>query len=128
MGCNFSWRYLWICLAQGPNNRLQHRILPIVIGRLILALELDANRKVVAAMLTTEAGLTCMPRPFHERYKLHYAAITVNEDMRRDFHATNFLEVWMRIPCECICKQGLDLRAAKLARRQADAMQHDHRR
>ena len=127
MARNHSWRYLWIGFAQSPDYRLQHRILPIVIGGLVLALELDANRKVVAAMVATETGLTCMPRPSREGHKLRNASITANEHMRGDFHPANLLEVWMGIPIECVCKQGLDLRATKLAWRQADAMQHDHR-
>ena len=67
-----------------------------------------------------------MPRPFRERHELHDASITANKHMRGDFHPANLLEVRMRIPLECVCKQGLDLGATKPAGRQTDAVQHDH--
>jgi hypothetical protein len=63
-----------------------------------------------------------MPRPIRKGHELDDASITANEHMRGDFDPANLLEVRMCIPVECVCKQGLDLRAAKLAWRQADAM------
>ena len=51
-----------------------------------------------------------------------------DEKMRGDFEAANLAEIRVGIPVEPVREQLLDLLAAKLAGREADAVQHDHLR
>ena len=69
-----------------------------------------------------------MPCSLRKRHKLDNAAATANQDMRGHLHATNFTKVRVRIPIEIVGKKRFDFRSAELARRQADAVNNDHRR
>jgi len=125
---NLARRNLWIGFAECPNHRLQRRILPIVVGSLVFSFELDANRKVIAAMLPAEAGIAGMPRPFRKWHKLDHTAVAANENMCGDLHAANLLEIRVCTPVQRVREQRFNLGATKFARRQADAVHNYHRR
>ncbi len=79
-------------------------------------------------VLAPETGLTSVPGPLGKRHELDYGAITPNEQVGRYFHATNFPEIRVRVPVECVREQCPDFGAAKFAGREADPVYDDHRR
>jgi len=69
-----------------------------------------------------------MPSALGERHKLDDCAITPNEKMRGYLYAANFSEVRVRVPIECIGKQGLDFRSTKLTGWKTNPVNNDHGR
>lgn len=65
-----------------------------------------------------------MPGATIERYELHELAVAANQQMRRDFNATNLIEIGMTVPVQRFREQLLDFRTAEFAGRQADAVQN----
>ena len=57
-----------------------------------------------------------MPGALGKRHKLDDRTITPNEKMRGYLHAADFSEVRVRVPIECIGKQGLDFRSRQIDR------------
>ncbi len=68
-----------------------------------------------------------MPGTFAERHELDELTVTANQQMRRHLEPANLAEERVRIPVQAVREQGLDLRAAEFAGRQADAV-HDEQR
>jgi len=114
--------------TQGLDNGLQHRVLPVIVRRFILAFEFDANREVVASLLPAKTGLASMPGSFRERHELDDSAITPNKQVSRDLHPADFPEIRVCVPVEPVGKQRLDLGTTEFTGRKANAVHDDHRR
>lgn len=125
---NFPGRNGRIGGTQGLDNSLQHRVLPIIVRRFILAFEFDADRKVVASALPAKTGLASMPGSLREWHELDDSTVTPNEQVSRDLHPADFPEIRVRIPVEPVREQGLDLGTTEFAGRKADAVHDNHRR
>ena len=67
-----------------------------------------------------------MPGPLIAGDELHQLAITPQQKMCRDAQIAQAGIKRMRGHIECIGEQTLDIRPAKLVRRQADIVQNDH--
>ena len=68
-----------------------------------------------------------MPCALRKRYELHQTAIASDQQVRRHLKAPDLAKVRVSVPVELVRKQRLDLRPAKLTRRQTDAMNDNHR-
>jgi hypothetical protein len=89
------------------------------------ALELNANRIVVAVVPASVGGCASMPRSVVAADKLPNCASALNEKVRRNFKAPNALKVGVCVPIELVGEQLLDLTTAIHTRWQADGMNHD---
>ena len=98
-------------------------ILAVVVRCFVLALELDTNGKIVAAVAAAIARCAGVPGALGERHELHQLAIAPDQKVCGDFDAAYRLEVRVRVPVEGIAEQCLDLRSPELTGRQADAVQ-----
>lgn len=100
----------------------------IAVLRIVITLHLDADRIVVTGRDTPESGLSCVPGTLAKRHKLNQRAITPNQHVRAHSQFTNAGKMRMLIRIEPVGEQLLNVRPAKFAGRQADAMQHNKRR
>ncbi len=109
-----------IMLPQCFYHSCQHFILSIIERQLITPFQLDTNGEVVAVLTPQILRATGMPGTLIERHKLHNLAITPNQQMRRHFQLINLGKIRMHIRRKLAQKKLFNIRAAKLARRQAD--------
>ena len=112
---------------QGSDGAGKRTILMIAVIRIVITLQLDADRIVVTGRDTPESGLSCVPGTLAKRHKLNQSAITPNQDVRAYSRFTNAGKIRMLIRIEPVGEQLLNVRSAKFAGRQADAMQHNKR-
>jgi len=110
--------------AQGIEQRVESRVLAVVIGHRVLALELDPNGKIIAGPASFVARLTGVPGARMKRHVLHAAAVPSDQDVR-GHPAVHCAEIGMRIRRQAAGKEPVNPRPSELARRQADAMNKD---
>lgn len=125
---DFTRRDRRVGVEYRAEHGLQDLVLPVVVRRFVLALEFDAYRKIITAVLAAKKRLACMPGALAEGYELYHRAIAAYQQVGRHLEPPDLLEVRVRIEIQRIRKQRLDLRTAELARRQADAVEHDELR
>ena len=101
------------------------RILDRFERSVIASFQLDANRKVVAALAPAPTGFAGMPRAFFTRDELNQLAAASYEKVRRHAQPCNRLIVAMRVGIERVGKQLDDSRSAIFVRRQADIVDDD---
>ncbi len=102
---------------------------PLVLGRLeriaLEALELDADREVVAVPAPPPCRRAGVPCALAARDELQQRAIAADQEVGRDAKAAKGREGGMRRGVERVAEEPLDGVAAVLARRQADRMDDD---
>ncbi len=118
---------LRIMLPQCFYHSCQHFILSIIERQLITAFQLDADGEIIAVLTPQILRATGMPGALIKCHELNDLAITPNQQMRRHLKLMNFGKVWMHIRRKLSQKKLLDIRAAKLARRQADVVNDGER-
>ena len=108
----------------------ERRVLRGLEGLAFEALELDADRVVVAGFAATPDRTAGVPSACVARHELDDLAVTPHEEVGGDGEAADALIVRMRIEVEPVGEQPLDRIATVLARRQADGVDDDkcHRR
>src|SRR6218665_176489 len=110
------------------NVPAQHGQCP-VLGRLevqaLQTFEFDADRVVIALAAPTVGRLSCMPGAPIAVDELLRLAAAGDEKMCGDLQAAQVLVVGMGLRVQPVGDQLLPRRAAELARRQADRVQHD---
>jgi hypothetical protein len=92
---------------------------------MVITLELDAKRKVIAALTPLPARNASMPCPLETRYKLNYFTVTTNEEMGRNPPIGNALEIRMIPRLESVGEKLHDSVAAILTRWEADGVDDD---
>ncbi len=122
MGGDAPRRQARISRQQCHGHGRQRGVLTIGVGGFVFALEFDANREIITAVLAAKQRLAGMPGSHGKGHELDEFTITSNQQVRGNLQAANSGEVGMRIPVQRIGEQGLDLRAAEIARRQADTV------
>lgn len=88
------------------------------------ALQLDADRVVVALGAPAVFRLSGMPGPVLGADKLDQSPITANEKMGRHLQAPDLREIGVSIPVQLVREKGLHLWTTILARGQADGVDH----
>ena len=106
-------------------ERIAHLVLPVFVANVVGALDLDADRKVVASCSTTPLGDPRVPRAAQARNELNDAAVATNEEMRRYLEPAQCFEIRMVIVCQGIGEQLLDPRSPESPRRKTDTVNHD---
>ncbi len=109
-----------------PQYSRKDPILAFIVGCVVFAFELNAYRKIVAPDPPTKIRLASMPGTLGERYKLDEFAVASDQQMRRNFHASDLAKIRVCVPIELIQKQSLYLITTKLARGKTDAVQNNH--
>ena len=103
-------------------------VLRILIGNLIRALKLDANRKIIAGGPAFKLRVACVPGARAEGHELHDLPVAPDERMRGDALLRNLGEAGVPIGREAAREELIDPGTAELARRQTDAMHNDELR
>lgn len=100
----------------------------LVLGRFKVppfqAFEFNAHRVVVAVGAAPVLGLPGMPSPVIGADELPEAAIALDVEMRRHLQSPNLREIRMCVPVQLVGEEVLHLVTAKLARWQADGVDH----
>ena len=115
----------WITSLDSTHELRPTRILDRFERSVIASFQLDANRKVVAALAPAPTGFAGMPRAFFTRDELNQLAAASYEKVRRHAQPCNRLIVAMRVGIERVGKQLDDSRSAIFVRRQADIVDDD---
>src|SRR6185436_39142 len=114
--------------TQRAHESRELRILRIGERALRRSLQLDADRKVVAALPSAPARDTRVPgAPLHGD-ELDQLAVPTHQEMRRHAQVLQLAEGRMRSRVEPVGEQFLDRVAAEFPGRQADRMHHEERR
>lgn len=90
----------------------------------IMPLQLNTQREIIAVFTPAKPTLTGMPGSRIAGDKLQQLAITTNQEMRRNLYVFQLLKIGMLLRVEAVAEKLLDFRAAIHARRQANAMYH----
>src|SRR4029077_2315837 len=78
------------------DQRGERRVLRIGVGRVVGALELDAEREVVAAAAPLVLGLAGVPGAQLKRHVLHDLAVAADEGMGRSAQTPDLPEIRVR--------------------------------
>src|SRR5450830_708732 len=113
-----------IASVQGCRQGCQHLILKIGEGRDIGPLQFYADREIIAALASVERGNARMPGAVVSRDKLDSPAIALNHEVRRYPQRPQLVKIRVGVAIELVAEQLADERSAKLARRQADIVDH----
>jgi hypothetical protein len=116
-----------IASAQPADKRQQGGVLGAFKGQLVAALQLDSQRKVVAALASLPRGKAGMPGTLPTGNELYQLAVATNQEMRGDAQADDLREVRVGGRIQPIGKQPHNAVAAKTCRRQADRVDDDQR-
>ena len=116
-----------IAPAERPRKPAEHRVLRIGVGHRVGALQLDAYRKVVAALAAVPGRLSGMPCAERAGDELQQRAVAPDQEVRGDAHPRERVEARVRIGVEAVRKQIDDGVAAELARRQRDVVNDQQR-
>jgi hypothetical protein len=103
----------------------ERRVLRVGVGHLVAALELDANGKIVAMRPPAPGRHARVPRAAGARNELQELAAAPYEEVGRNSKIAQALVVRVPGAVEGIAEQADHVVAAKLARRQADVVDHD---
>ena len=104
--------------GEHPQQSAEPTVLRGRVGCRVGALELDADRKVVAARAAAPGRLAGMPCAGTARDELQQRARATDQEVRRDAQAGDRREVRMGVGIEAAGEQSLDRVAAEPARRQ----------
>lgn len=115
----------WVCFEQRFDHARQLDILGVRIWHLVLSLDFDSDRKIIAAGASPKTGGAGMPRAPPKRHELDQCAITPYEKMGGNLQVRDLLEVGMCRVIDTVGEEILDVRPAEAARREADAMDYD---
>ena len=117
-------RFDRVAAPQLREQPIEGQVLSVLEGQLVAALELDADREVVAVRPPHPircAGMPCAPRA---RYELDQCSITADEEMRRNAQVLYLAEVGMGVRIQAIGKQVDDSGSAEFTGWQADGVDH----
>src|SRR5690606_23900669 len=111
---------------------LQHRqhcrqllVLAAGIDDVVRAFQLNADGKIIAARPPAITGFAGMPGALRERHELHQFTVTPHQQVGRNPLFAQAMEIRVSGKIQIIGEKLLDMRPAKTARRQADAVHHD---
>src|SRR5690606_13187175 len=111
-----------MAFAQCADQEGEPTILRLGEAMRLVALELDADREVVAALAFEEARSAGMPGARVGVHELQQLAASSHEEMRRDAQRAHLVERRMGGRIEAVREQPLDRIAAEPSGRQADVM------
>jgi len=109
---------------QRPGHRDQPLILGLTVGEVIGALQLDPDGEIVAGGSPPKAGAARMPGPPIEGDELGQAPITLDQQVGGDLQPLNRGEKGVAPGLQPVGEQLRDMAATKLARGQADVVDH----
>src|SRR5207237_198239 len=107
-------------LAQRAYQGRKLCVLRIREGRSIRALELDAEREVIAALAAAPSRSTGVPGTAMHRHELQQCTIAAHEKVCGHFQRMDLPEIRMQVRIEPVGEEPLDRIAAVFARRKAD--------
>ncbi|MNY13452.1 hypothetical protein D3C86_1465850 [compost metagenome] len=116
-----------VARAQHRRQLAQRQVLLVGVGQGVRAFKFDANGKVVAAFALAKARHPGVPGALVGGHELNDAPIAANKEVGRYAQAAQAFQPGVRSVVECVQEQPGDFGAAKLARRQADIVQHQQR-
>jgi hypothetical protein len=96
--------------------------LRVGVWNVIGTLKLDADGKVITIGSTLILRLACVPIPLIERHELNRFAGSADQNVRGHAQVRDVNEIRMGARVELIAKELLNVCAAKIAWRQANAM------
>jgi hypothetical protein len=114
-----------IRLAERPQQLDEPPVLDGFVVAVVRALELDADREIVAALAALVAGLAGVPCPPVEGHELDNFAVAPDQGVGRDLQPADLGEIGMALGIEAVSEQGLDVGPAEVAGGQADAVNDD---
>jgi len=110
---------------QRSDEMRKRLVLRSLIGKLVGALKLDANREIIAAGPALKLRLASVPGARSEWHVLHDLPVAPDERVRRHAQLRDLRKIRMRVGCKTARKELINPGAAELARRQTDAMHND---
>ena len=116
-----------IAPAQRRSELREMQVLPIGVGLVVAALELDSHGKIVAALAPLPARRAGVPGALGAGNELDQLAIAPDQEMRRHVEVAQGPVVRVGGGIEGVGEQPDDGITAELARRQADVV-HDQQR
>src|SRR5262249_41602437 len=114
----------WNALPKIHQEKSQGLVLRVLERRVVGALELDADREVVAAAAAAPGRGAGVPGAPLDRDELHHLAVASDQEVRGDLERVHLAEVGVRRRVEAVGEQALDVPAAVLPGRQADRVHH----
>jgi hypothetical protein len=114
----------WKGFQQLRTQLHQRVVLRLFKVRAFQPLQLYAYREVVAVVRAMPVGLTRVPGPVPDRHELRDTASSGDHEVAGDGRTANGLKVGVCVPIEGVGEQPLYAAVAKLARGQADGVQH----
>lgn len=114
-----------ITLAQLAQQKFEPPVLRRREVVFAIAFELDADRKIVAALTPEKLRRTGVPGALVATDELDQLAASAHQKVRRHLQRGEVTIGWMSRGIETIAEQLLDRVAAESPRRQADVVDHD---
>jgi hypothetical protein len=111
--------------AQPLHELDESLVLGLLVGDVVAAFELDADRKIVARASAAVLGFPSVPSAIRERNVLSHAAVPADEHVRRYTHMGYRSEVLVGVRRQRIRKETIDPWSAEFRGRQADSMDDD---
>src|SRR4029434_8687575 len=114
-----------IAASEGLEESREHRVLRALVGDVVGAFELDADRKVVAVGAAAETRHAGVPRPLVAGHELQESSVAAHEKVRGDVQVRDRYKGRMGRRVEPIGEQPQDRVAAEHTRWQRDAVDDD---
>lgn len=109
-------------LTQRVEQAVQRRVLRCLEGNMIIALDFDAQRKIVAAFSGAPTGNSRMPSTPQAGDELRYRAVAADKKVCGYLPSRDTGKIGMRCRVEPVGKQVGNRTSAKFARWQADGV------
>ena len=117
----------WIKCAQRLDQIDESKVLCILEGLLITALQFNANREIIAALTALPGRYSGVPGALLATNELDQCPVAGNQKVGRNTGAADPCEIGMGIRVEGVGKQADNIVAAKLCGWQTDGMHHEQR-
>ena len=106
-----------IAAREGSQQSRKDRVLPDLVGQVVGAFELDADREIVAMRASAETRYAGVPRALVARHELHEPTVATHEKVCGDVQMRDRRIIRMRRGVETIGEQPRDSVPAELSRR-----------
>jgi len=122
MGGNSACRQAGIRRQNLSRCRDEYFVLTIRVGCLVVSLQFDTDREIVAAVAATKPRRTSVPGPVSKWHELNQFTVSAYQQMSRHLESADTGKILVCVPVQPIHEQVLDLGPAELSGWQADTM------